>query len=316
MAMRAFAILSVLLTAVLAQSSSNPLIPQGISTSCTNYLTQLDSSNFTTCTSPILSALAQYTPGGNASTSLSDINTALNNVCASSVTAGCPDNVISAQLSSFYAACTQELISSPNEDVKRIYDTMYALPPLRKAICAKDDSGKYCAAELNTHASGSVDVVTQGSKPSSMGQYLYTTQSGSTVTRRDSSEALIPNVTTYEDTNLVFLFLEPSTDSTTFCVSCTRNILTPFITFESNTPYAPGINNSLIMAGQTALYNSIQSTCGTNFLSGAVQAAGGLSSMLGAWSFPCNTLYPFYIFKPFFVQVTIVFSLLIYLTCC
>ncbi|KAI6037970.1 hypothetical protein EDC04DRAFT_2570522 [Pisolithus marmoratus] len=275
--MRAFVILSVLFTAVLAQTSSNPLIPQGISSGCSSYLTQLDSSNFTSCTSPILSALAQYTPGGNASTSVSDINTALNNVCASSVTAQCPDNVISAQLSSFYAACSQELISSPNKDVKRIYDTIYVIPPLRKAICSKDDSGKYCAAQLNKKT-GSVNVVTQGSNPSSLEQYLYTTQPDSTVTRRDSSSALIPNVTTYEATNLVFLFLEPSTDSTTFCVSCTRNILTPFITFESNTPYAPGINNSVIMGGQTALYSSIQSTCGVNFLSGAVQAAGGLSS--------------------------------------
>ncbi|KAI5992389.1 hypothetical protein EDD15DRAFT_2368101 [Pisolithus albus] len=277
MAMRAFAILSVLFTAVLAQSSSNPLVPQGISSGCSSYLTQLDGSNFTACTSPIISALSQYTPGGNASTSLSDINAALNNVCATSVTAQCPDNVISSQLSSFYAACSVELTSSPNKDVKRIYDTIYVLPPLRKAICSKSDSGQYCAAQLNSKT-GNVDAATPGSSPSSLEQYLYTTQSGSTVTRRDSSSALIPNVTTYEDTNLVFLFLEPSTDSTTLCTSCTRSILTPFITFESNTPYAPGLNNSVIMGGQTALYNSIQSTCGANFLSGAVQAAGGISS--------------------------------------
>ncbi|KAI6112055.1 hypothetical protein EDD16DRAFT_1883292 [Pisolithus croceorrhizus] len=277
MALRAFAILSVLCTVVLAQSSSNPLIPQGISSGCSNYLTQLDSSNFTSCTSPIISALSQYTPGGNASTSLSSINAALNSVCASSVKAQCPDNVVSAQLSSFYAACSAELTSTPNSDVKRMYDTIYVLPPLRTAICSKSDNGQYCAAQLGSQ-SGKVDAVTQGSNPSSLEQYLYTTQSGSSVTRRDSSSALIPNVTTYEDTNLVFLFLEPSTDSTTLCTSCTRSILTSFITFESNTPYAPGLNNSVIMGGQTALYNSVQSTCGTNFLSGAVQAAGGLSS--------------------------------------
>ncbi|KAI6118170.1 hypothetical protein F5141DRAFT_1096663 [Pisolithus sp. B1] len=230
MAMRAFAILSVLFTAVLAQSSSNPLIPQGISTGCSNYLTQLDSSNFTSCTSPIISALSH--------TSLSDINAALNN---------CPDNVISAQLSSFYAACSAELTSSPNSDVKRMYDTIYVLPPVT--------TGQYCAAQLGSQSGN-------GSNPSSLGQYLYTTQSGSTIPI------------------LVFLFLEPSTDSTTLCTSCTRSILTSFITFESNTPYAPGLNNS-------ALYNSVQSTCGTNFLSGAVQAAGGLSG--GILSGDCSS---------------------------
>lgn len=46
----------------------------------------------------------------------------------------------------------------------------------------------------------------------------------------------------------------------------------------SNYPYAPGINNSLILENEPELYDSIESTCGANFLSGAVQAAGGLSS--------------------------------------
>lgn len=56
--------------------------------------------------------------------------------------------------------------------------------------------------------------------------------------------------------------------------------MTPYITFESNCPYGPSISQSLLFAGQTNLYNNITSKCGSNFLSGAVQAAGGLSSGL------------------------------------
>lgn len=50
--------------------------------------------------------------------------------------------------------------------------------------------------------------------------------------------------------------------------------------FGSSCPYAPGLNNSLLFVNQLPLYNSIVSECGQSFLSGAVQAAGGISSGL------------------------------------
>ncbi|KIM61871.1 hypothetical protein SCLCIDRAFT_1215694 [Scleroderma citrinum Foug A] len=282
MALRSFAILSVLITTVFAQSQ-NPLIPSGISQSCTTYLTSLDAlSSFSSCTNPILSALTEYSPSGSASSSLSNINTALNNLCGTTLTAQCPDNILGGQLAQFYAACPNELTSDPNNDVKRIYDVLYTLGGLRKAICTKDTSGNYCAAQLGTSKTGGVAAVEQGSSRETLGmESLYSPlTNGNTVTRRDgsSSTALIPNTTTFAATNLAFLFLQPSTDSTTFCSSCTRNVMTSYITFMSNYPYAPGINNSLILQNEPGLYNSIQSTCGANFLSGAVQAAGGLSS--------------------------------------
>jgi len=300
MALRSFAILSVFLTTVFAQSQvcsptihqylladlilQNPLIPSGISQSCTNYLTSLDAlSSFSSCTSPILSALTDYSPSGSASSSLSAINTALNNLCGASLTAQCPDNILGGQLAQFYAACPKELTSDPNNDVKRIYDVLYTLGGLRKAICTKDESGKYCAAQLGTSKTGGVNAVVEGSPSGETleRESLYSAlPDGNTVTRRggSSSTALVPNTTTFAATNLAFMFLQPSTDSTTFCASCTRNVMTSYITFMSNYPYAPGINNSLILKNEPALYDSIQSTCGANFLSGAVQAAGGLSS--------------------------------------
>ncbi|KAL4065506.1 hypothetical protein V8B97DRAFT_1165600 [Scleroderma yunnanense] len=278
MAFHSFAILSVLVTTVFA---SNPLIPSGISQPCADYLNSLDTdSSFSSCTTPILSALTEYSPGGSASTSQTEISTALNNLCGGSLTAQCPDNVLGSQLASFYAACPTELISNPVAGVKMIYDVLYTLGGLRKAICTKDDSGNFCAAKLSSSKSGSVNAVTQGSPGQTLQEQSLYFPASSSVTRRatNSSATLIPNTTTYASTNLAFLFLEPSTDSTTFCVSCTRNVMTSYITFMSNYPYAPGINNSLILNGQPGLYSSIQSTCGNNFLSGAVQAAGGLSS--------------------------------------
>jgi len=70
------------------------------------------------------------------------------------------------------------------------------------------------------------------------------------------------------------------------CTTCTRNILTPWITLGSNNPYGPGMSNSLLLAGQPALYQAINSKCPSGFLSGAVQAAGGLSGGLVSGAAP------------------------------
>jgi len=198
----------------------------------------------------------------------------------------------------FYSACSAELTTSVNDDVLRNYDALYVLTPLRQAICSKSDNGSYCVTQLSStsgssSAAGSEALVTPGASSNQvlLENYLYTTPdlSSSVPSRRDTSNtttALIPNVTTYAKTNLVFLFLEPTMTETQLCTTCTRNILTPYITFESSLPYAPGLNNSLLLAGQSAIYNAILKTCPTGFLSGAVQAAGGLSSGILSGSAP------------------------------
>ena len=57
---------------------------------------------------------------------------------------------------------------------------------------------------------------------------------------------------------------------------CILHAFYPF-GFESAIPYAPGLGHGPLMSGQTQLYLAVQNTCGATFLSGAVQAAGGLS---------------------------------------
>jgi uncharacterized membrane-anchored protein YitT (DUF2179 family) len=104
---------------------------------------------------------------------------------------------------------------------------------------------------------------------------LYTDNSA--LKRRDQAAAIVPNMTTYHDTNLPFLFFSPTQDATTLCTACSRNVLTAYINFESDVPYAPGLNQSQLLDTQSALYNAIQSKCPSGFLNGAVQAAGGLS---------------------------------------
>lgn len=288
--MKSFAILSLFITASLAQSSSssNPYIPSGISQSCSDYLTSLNSnSSFSSCTTPITSATSAFAPGVNSSDITTDlINTVLSNLCSASAFAACPDSTVRSQLLSYYSACSAELTTNINTDVLRTYDVLYVLTPLREAVCSKSDNGKYCVTQLNTTSSsstaGNVALVTPN-KQQALQQYLYSTTDSAASARRDvsnSTTALIPNTTTFQDTNLVFLFLDPKMNSTQLCTTCTRNILTSYITFESSLPYAPGLNKSLLLGGQSALYNAVTTTCSSGFLSGAVQAAGGLSSGL------------------------------------
>lgn len=202
-------------------------------------------------------ATAGYAPGGSGTTSPSttQVETTLNTLCSTSTASSCPESLIRGKIADFYSACSVELTSTPNPDVVRTYDILYATIPLKNAICSKDDGGSYC--------------VTQAKIPSGTSKNLVAGSSG--------QNPLVPDVAAYRKANLPFLFLTPSLESADLCVPCTRNVLTAYINFESNVPYAPGLSKSTLLDGQSALYTGVQNTCGKNFLSGAVQAAGGLS---------------------------------------
>jgi hypothetical protein len=231
-------------------------IPEGITPGCSSFLKGLDSDySLNSCTSSLIAATSQFGPGQSTTPSSASINSALDSICSASAST-CNEQMIGGKLSSFYAACSAELTSNPNNDVLRTYDVFYAFIPFKKAVCSKSDSDKYCVMQESTYSS-----------------------SASGVNKRATAQtpAIVPNTTTYRDSNLLFLFLTPQTPSTQLCTTCTRNILMSYITFETSVPYAPGLGKSPLMGGQPDLYNAVQSTCGKNFFSGAAQAAGGLS---------------------------------------
>jgi len=275
--------------AALAQSS-NVFIPEGISSGCSSFLKGLDSDiSLNSCTSSLIDATSQFGPGQSTTPSSASIISTLDSICSTSAST-CNQQMIGGKLSSFYAACSAELTSTPNVDVMRTYDVVYALIPFKEAVCCKSDSAKYCVMQESTYASSAASGVSGAksnfvvsSNPQSSDDSnrrrdsLWTSKS---VNKRAAAQtpAIVPNTTTYRDSNLLFLFLTPQTPSAQLCTTCTRNILMSYITFETSVPYAPGLGKSPLMGGQPDLYNAVQSTCGKNFFSGAAQAAGGLSS--------------------------------------
>ena len=187
------------------------------------------------------------------------------------------------RLTQFYSQCSAELTSKPVAAVTQIYDVLYTLTPFRTAICSKDDSGSFCATNLPA-SNGLKSAISAGSPALTPNDIIKAlVQTSPALASRASTTALVPNITTYQNTDLIFLFLQPASgsqaalQSSSQCTACTRNIMTAYINFESDTPYAIGLAKSLLLAPQQTLYNAITNTCGKTFLSGVVQAAGGLS---------------------------------------
>ena len=236
-------------------------------------MTKLDSDpQILSCTKAFTSTIANFGAGSDSgSTNASAITSALNNLCPN--LSACPQSVIRNQLTNFYAACSEELTSSPNSDVIRAYDVLYVLNPFSSAICTKADDGGYCVLEVGSTSNTTTNTTSKNS-------------------RRGDQQALIPNAEQFKSENLVFLGIQSSLSTEELCQPCTRNVLNAYIQFISDISYAPGISNSPLMGGETDLYNAVQEKCGAPFLSGSVQAAGGISSGIvgnGAADLSVNT---------------------------
>ncbi|TFK71196.1 hypothetical protein BDN72DRAFT_958236 [Pluteus cervinus] len=247
-----------------SSSSSNPLIPTGISSDCTTFLTSLNSdTSLTACTSTLISTLKSYGPGSSTNHTKSDVESTLTSFCSSTTSQACPESLIRGKIAAFYPACTAELTgANPNKDVLDLYQVFYAISPLQAAVCTKDDSGNWCATQ--ERGASSVKLTTRS------------------LERRD--DTVTPNLPAYESSNLPFLFINGTADKATLCTVCTRNILNSYFSFENNIPSAIGYNQGLLST-QTPLINAVQTTCGTNFLSGTVAAAGGLGNALDGAGF-------------------------------
>ena len=216
---------------------------------------QLDGDqSLTACTNALITATSSFGPGSDGA-SASAVNTALGSLC--SANSACSETAIRTTLAKFYSACTPELTSNKNDQVIAIYDVLYTLDPLVEATCSKDDSGAFCATKI------------QGNAPAAGSLFSSSTQ-----------QPIAPNFQALGSSNAAFLFLTPDLPADKLCTPCTRSIMTQYVAFESDISYAPGLKNSVLLAGQPALYAAISSTCGASFMNNAVQAAGSLSDSI------------------------------------
>lgn len=174
---------------MVAQSSG---VPSGISKSCSEFYTsklQASTSPLSSCLNTIINATSSSSP---------DLDT----FCSS--TSSCTDTNFRATLSSFYAACSPELTSDSNKDVIEHYDALYALAPMRTAMCTRGDDSKYCLASM-------------GSK------YLDGQESTVQEVLNGASKVVSDDWKKY---GVAFAFLNKDLEKDTLCLPCTRKILT------------------------------------------------------------------------------------------
>lgn len=240
-----------------ASSSSNPLIPTGISSGCNTFLVKLNSNpDLTKCFNTLITLTSAYAPGSTNTFSKASVTNTLNSVCNDTTSNQCPQSLIRSQLADFYPACMDELVTNPNPGVLKIYEVMYSLPAFKSAICTKGDDGNFCA--IINRGVANVDL-----------------------TRRSleaRADAVTPNTNAFGASNLPFLFIKPDMPKEALCTPCTRNILGSWFTFESEIPFAPGFDTQTILSNQKPLVAAVQSACGQGFFAGSVAAAGGLGN--------------------------------------
>jgi len=155
--------------------------------------------------------------------------------------------------------------------------------PLKEAVCSHDDGGRYCATETTAPSdapgsNGTANVAARGLTPAEISANLASLIGISKRAPGDGQVAFVPNATTIANTNLLFLFLSGDMPADKLCTTCTKNVLTAYIDFESSVPYAPGLSQSVLLGGQTKLWADVTNTCGETFLGGVVQAAGGIGA--------------------------------------
>lgn len=270
------------------------LIPSGISSGCTTFLESLNSdSQLQSCVNPLITATSAFSPVSGKSPSTADLTSALKTVCSAS---GCDQSYVISKLNAFYSACRSE-IDSGNEQVAGLYDGLYVFTPLKAAVCSVDSSSQaYCVNSIRSAgasaqgpANSTVKAVNTNSVASiaqSAADLLYNIVPGLSKRASTSSFASIitPNATTYRNTNLPFLFLQPDMTQAQLCTSCTRQIMVSYIKFENAIGYGPGLGNSPILGGQSELWSGIKTVCGDSFTGAIVSEAGGNLPASGAIS--------------------------------
>lgn len=258
--------------AATAATASTSLIPTDISQGCADFLTSLDSDqNIQACTAPLLSATKFYT---NATESSSKSNKTDSNSSEQALTdslaklcdanAGCQPDVIRAQLSKFWTACSAEL-KEKNEGVLKVYDILYLLNPFHDAVCTKDKD-EYCVLNI------AQSTVTDEKKTSKRSMFEEDLSLEKRQSASDAASSISSNST--NQTNIAFLFLQPDSDKSTLCSTCSQNVMAAYIQFETSIPYAIGLANSDNLGGQSDLYKAMQKTCGQDFVTGINKQAG------------------------------------------
>lgn len=300
-----------------ANAAQSPLIPSGLSSGCNTFLESLNAdTNIQTCIKPLVDATATFSPTSGKTPSDADVNAALSKICGKDT--GCDDGAVRSQLSQFSSACAADLRS--NKQLLELYDILYVFTPLHDAVCSVNSANQeYCvnqirsatknAASTPAAAAGSASAVPSGlanakvnlvvapttldsvidqatefltSSFQSVKKRVFTPRAAAPANAKNLASIVTPNATTYQSTNLPFLFLQPEMAKDSLCTACTISVFASYVKWENSLPYGLGLSSSPILGGQAKLYNAVNQTCGKSFVDAISSQAGADSSVLSA----------------------------------
>lgn len=159
------------------------------------------------------------------------------------------------------------------------------MTPLRQAVCTKDSAtGAYCVSKVGSSGNSKNSISSIAASALDLASnYGYSLFGGKSKRAAETtiSSIITPNATTYEKTNLPFLFLQPNMDKEQLCTPCSRSIFVTYFKWIGQTQYP-----STILGGREDLWNAVTSKCDQTFVdsiskeanvhaaSGAVERAG------------------------------------------
>jgi hypothetical protein len=168
-------------------------------------------------------------------------------------------------LSYFTANCTDELVSQPNDDVVKVFDSLYVVVPYSKVVCSKDQLDKYCAS----------------SSPAAPANASY--QANAAQTPLSDSKGY-PNPDAFASENLLFLGYNGDEDAAALCTTCLKNVMSVYVNHEAKRPYPAGLDSSPLMKVQTDLWSAVQSKCPADFITSVVANTGANPDTVNAAS--------------------------------
>lgn len=132
-------------------------------------------------------------------------------------------------------------------------------------MCARDSAtGGYCVSKIGSSGNSKNSISSIASSALDLASnYGYSLFGGKTkrAAQPTVSSIVTPNATTYAETNLPFLFLQPNMDKEQLCTPCSRSIFVTYFKWIGQTQYP-----STILSGREDLWNAVTSTCDQTFV--------------------------------------------------
>jgi hypothetical protein len=214
---------------------------------CKTFLQSFNAdSKISSVLAPLLTATARFNPSSGQQSIKADVTWALNELCDPKAAFKASD--IQTTVTNYYSACQSDMVSGNQPDLTRTFELLYALPPLRNAVCSKDATGAYCLSSAKKNG-------------------------GHADTQAPTNQV---NLQSWSSSHIHYLFINADETPEQLCTACTKQVLTAYVSYENVLPFPMGMSSSVLLKDQKALWSAITAKCPADFTQGILSAANAV----------------------------------------